>query len=104
MTTQQHHLHIAAADGAPGFDVLAKDIIQEFGMADEHVHALEPVVVDDYNTDWDHLYPFSAVRLVLHDELSLILTWSPSFSRLIRHLWLLSQITSAHGPRNKYFE
>ncbi|TFK34083.1 hypothetical protein BDQ12DRAFT_690347, partial [Crucibulum laeve] len=57
VTTSEHHLHIASADGAPGFDLLVKDIVQEFGTADV---APIPVVMDDYNSDWDSLYPFSA--------------------------------------------
>ncbi|KAF8201539.1 hypothetical protein BJ912DRAFT_1019472 [Pholiota molesta] len=57
ITTQEHHLHIAAADGAPGFEHLVQDIVQEFGTT-----SVDPVLVtmDDYNSDWDSLYPFSA--------------------------------------------
>ncbi|PPQ63101.1 hypothetical protein CVT24_005812 [Panaeolus cyanescens] len=57
VTTQEHHLHIAAADGAPGFELLVNDIVQNFGTTDA---APAPVVMDDYNGDWDSLYPFSA--------------------------------------------
>lgn len=101
MSTQEHHLQIAAADGAPGFEVLAKDIIQEFG---NYTHVLEPVVVDDDNTDWDHLYPFSAVRSCSSGRVILFTFVISSFSKLIKCLWSSSQITSAHGLRNKFLE
>jgi hypothetical protein len=63
VTTHEHHLHIASADGAPGFHELVKDITGEFtGLS-----AVEsvPVVMNDHNSDWDSLYPFSAVRIRL---------------------------------------
>ncbi|KAJ7083760.1 hypothetical protein C8R44DRAFT_53144 [Mycena epipterygia] len=58
VTTHEHHLHIASADGAPGFHDLVQDIVDEFagGMRT----AVVPVVMDDHNSDWDSLYPFSA--------------------------------------------
>jgi hypothetical protein len=61
VTTHEHHLHIASADGAPGFHELVKDITGEFAglSAVESV----PVVMNDHNSDWDSLYPFSAVRI-----------------------------------------
>jgi hypothetical protein len=56
-------LHIAAADGAPGFELLVGDIARAFGAdADEESRALVPVQMDGYNSDWDTLYPFSSVR------------------------------------------
>ncbi|KAF9224242.1 hypothetical protein BS17DRAFT_795711 [Gyrodon lividus] len=57
LVTQEQHLHIAAADGAPGFDQLAHDIAVRFGADGAPPKA---VVMDDYNSDWDSLYPFSA--------------------------------------------
>ncbi|KAJ7509606.1 hypothetical protein B0H11DRAFT_1960274 [Mycena galericulata] len=56
-TTHEHHLHIAAADGAPGLDALVQDISREF--APLQTTAI-PVVMNDQNSDWDSLYPFSA--------------------------------------------
>ncbi|KAJ7698147.1 hypothetical protein B0H17DRAFT_1261330 [Mycena rosella] len=57
VTTHEHHLHIAAADGAPGFHELVQAITSDFaGLQTSAV----PVVMDDYNSDWDPLYPFSA--------------------------------------------
>ncbi|KAJ7289288.1 hypothetical protein C8J57DRAFT_1277230 [Mycena rebaudengoi] len=57
VTTHEHHLHIATADSAPGFQDLVRDITTEFaGVQTTAV----PVVMDDYNSDWDSLYPFSA--------------------------------------------
>ncbi|KAF8159229.1 hypothetical protein B0H34DRAFT_655155 [Crassisporium funariophilum] len=57
VTSHEHHLHIAAADGAPGFQVLVNDIVKEFSTTDSPPI---PVVMDDHNSDWDSLYPFSA--------------------------------------------
>jgi len=57
VTTNEHHLHLAAADGAPGFELLVKDIAEEFGATGDMP---APVIMDDYNNDWDILYPFSA--------------------------------------------
>ncbi|KAI9572020.1 hypothetical protein HD554DRAFT_2016273 [Boletus coccyginus] len=54
--TQEQHLHIAAADGAPGFDELVHDITDKFGADDVPPKA---IIMDDYNNDWDTLYPFS---------------------------------------------
>ncbi|KIJ96005.1 hypothetical protein K443DRAFT_134254 [Laccaria amethystina LaAM-08-1] len=56
ITSQERHLHLAAADGAPGFELLVQDIVKDFGATDV---APTPVVMDDYNSDWDTLYPFS---------------------------------------------
>jgi len=53
-------LHIAAADGAPGFDELVHDIADKFGADDVLPKA---IIMDDYNNDWDTLYPFSTVRI-----------------------------------------
>ncbi|KAG5638589.1 hypothetical protein H0H81_011675 [Sphagnurus paluster] len=66
ITTHEQFLHIAAADGAPGFELLASDIVTEFvaglpgAAANMSASDLAPVVMDDYNSDWDPLYPFSA--------------------------------------------
>ncbi|KAJ3539089.1 hypothetical protein NMY22_g4892 [Coprinellus aureogranulatus] len=57
VTTSEQHLHLAAADGAPGFELLVNDIVREFGTSD---HAPAPVGMNDHNSDWDSLYPFSA--------------------------------------------
>ena len=65
ITSSERHLHIASADGAPGFEGLVKDMIDEFGAP--HVRGLTdvlvPVVMDEYTSDWDIIYPFSNVRL-----------------------------------------
>lgn len=57
ITSGEQHLHIAGADGAPGFDLLVTKIVQEFSTTDV---IPKPSVVNDYNSDWDALYPFSA--------------------------------------------
>ncbi|KAG0704555.1 hypothetical protein DFH29DRAFT_910837 [Suillus ampliporus] len=57
LNTREQHLHIAAADGAPGFDDLVHDITAHFGADGVPPKA---VVMDDWNGDWDTLYPFSA--------------------------------------------
>lgn len=56
VTTNEHHLHLAAADAAPGFELLVKDVAEEFGATG---YVPTPVIMDDYNSDWDLLYPFS---------------------------------------------
>ncbi|OAX34407.1 hypothetical protein K503DRAFT_774591 [Rhizopogon vinicolor AM-OR11-026] len=57
LNTGEQHLHIAAADGAPGFDDLVHDITTRFGVDGVPPKA---VVMDNWNSDWDTLYPFSA--------------------------------------------
>ncbi|KAF6747109.1 hypothetical protein DFP72DRAFT_614406 [Ephemerocybe angulata] len=57
VTTSEQHLHLAASDGAPGFEVLVEEIVKEFGTSE---YAPKPVVMNDHNSDWDSLYPFSA--------------------------------------------
>lgn len=57
LNTREQHLHLAAADGAPGFDDLVHDITARFGADGVPPKA---VVMDDWNGDWDTLYPFSA--------------------------------------------
>ncbi|KAF7370093.1 Peptide hydrolase [Mycena sanguinolenta] len=59
VTTHEQHLHIASADGAPGFHDLVTAISTEFG-GDSSVTEPVPIVMNDYNSDWDPLYPFSA--------------------------------------------
>ncbi|KAH8104118.1 hypothetical protein BXZ70DRAFT_924624 [Cristinia sonorae] len=56
ITSQEQHLHIAAADGAPGFHALAHDIAKEFSTSDVAPASVE---VDDWNGDWDVIYPLS---------------------------------------------
>lgn len=57
ITTQEQFLHIAGSDGAPGLALLVEDITKEFSTSDV---VPEPIVMNDYNSDWDSLYPFSA--------------------------------------------
>ena len=38
-----------------------QDIVKDFGATDV---APSPVVMDDYNSDWDSLYPFSSVSFL----------------------------------------
>lgn len=58
ITSEEQQLHIAAADGAPGFDHLARTIAAEFSIP-----GFMPSVsaVDDWNGDWDAVYPLSHV-------------------------------------------
>ena len=61
MTSSEHHLHIAAADAAPGFTSLVQEIAGEFGLAqaesEEEEARNDPldVVMNEYNPDWDAL-------------------------------------------------
>ncbi|GJE93217.1 M28 family metallopeptidase [Phanerochaete sordida] len=57
ITSQEQHLHVAAADSAPGFDALAHDIAERFGAPGVPP---APVVMTEWNADWDTIYPFSA--------------------------------------------
>ena len=58
ITSEEQHLHVAAADAAPGFHSLAWDIAKEFSVPDA---TPTTVVMNDWNSDWDTMYPFSAV-------------------------------------------
>ncbi|KAG6844823.1 hypothetical protein H0H87_003390 [Tephrocybe sp. NHM501043] len=62
MHQKQQSLHIATADGAPGFELLANQIVDEFVLSrgGDASAALTSMVMDDYNSEWDSLYPFSA--------------------------------------------
>lgn len=64
ITSQEQHLHVAAADGAPGFDVLAHDIAKEFSLPDVLPTS---IVMDEWNGDWDTIYPLSHVRTFITD-------------------------------------
>ncbi|KAI0343326.1 hypothetical protein BDW22DRAFT_1394270 [Trametopsis cervina] len=57
ITSGEQHLHVGSADSAPGFDIIAKDIAQQFGTP-----GVPPAFVemDDWNPEWDAIYPFSA--------------------------------------------
>ncbi|KAI0358143.1 hypothetical protein OH77DRAFT_1421438 [Trametes cingulata] len=57
ITSEEQHLHVAAADGAPGFHDLAVKIAEEFSVPGT---TPTTVVMDDWNSDWDTMYPFSA--------------------------------------------
>ncbi|KAF9454480.1 hypothetical protein P691DRAFT_692720 [Macrolepiota fuliginosa MF-IS2] len=57
ITSKEQYLHISGADGAPGFELLVEDIVKEFSTTDI---VPQPLVMNDYNSDWDTLYPFSA--------------------------------------------
>ncbi|KAI8985766.1 hypothetical protein BD414DRAFT_462425 [Trametes punicea] len=56
ITSEEQHLHIAAADGAPGFHELAVSIANEFSVPGS---TPTTVAMDDWNSDWDTIYPFS---------------------------------------------
>ncbi|KAG6889796.1 hypothetical protein C0992_004061 [Termitomyces sp. T32_za158] len=65
VTTHEQSLHLASADGAPGFDLVANRIVDDFvsewaDSTDNASVALVPLPMDDYNSEWDSLYPFSA--------------------------------------------
>ena len=61
LQTHEQKLHLASADGAPGLENLVANIASEFGVAGVDAAT---VVMDDNNTDWNSLYPFSAVRFL----------------------------------------
>ncbi|KIM75670.1 hypothetical protein PILCRDRAFT_669287, partial [Piloderma croceum F 1598] len=57
LQTHAQDLHIAAADGAPGLELLVADIAKEFGVTDAPASF---ITMNDNNTDWNPLYPFSS--------------------------------------------
>lgn len=59
ITSNERHMHLSAADGAPGFHKLVEDIASEFVKTEE---TPVPIVMDESNPDWESLYPFSGVR------------------------------------------
>ncbi|KAF8885097.1 hypothetical protein CPB84DRAFT_1816896 [Gymnopilus junonius] len=79
VTSSEHHLHLATADGAPGFHRLVEEIAEEFsatGMTPV------PIVMNDDNSDWDNLYPFSAFltpyKIPLAIDPSYVSPWASS--------------------------
>jgi hypothetical protein len=58
ITSHERHLHLGAADGAPGFEQLVDDIAANFGVVGTQAVQED---MHDWNGDWDILYPFSAV-------------------------------------------
>ncbi|KAJ1299562.1 hypothetical protein OPQ81_011969 [Rhizoctonia solani] len=56
ITSGDYTLQLGAADAAPGFDKLVDELAAEFGAP-----GAKPTlnVMDDWNPDWDVLYPFS---------------------------------------------
>jgi hypothetical protein len=56
ITSGDHSLHIAACDAAPKFDTLVSGIVDEFGAVGQQANLNE---MDDWNPDWDIIYPFS---------------------------------------------
>ncbi|KAI0046019.1 hypothetical protein FA95DRAFT_1680074 [Auriscalpium vulgare] len=57
ITSHERYLHIGAADGAPGLDALVYQISEQFGVPGTTAEAEE---MNDWNGDWDILYPFSS--------------------------------------------
>ncbi|KAF9264544.1 hypothetical protein L218DRAFT_958254 [Marasmius fiardii PR-910] len=87
ITTGEHHLHISTSDGGPGFPELIHDIAKEFGVPPEiqengEVTAFvpEPITMDEYNSDWDSMYPFSSFlspyKIPLPVESDYVSPWS----------------------------
>jgi len=56
-TTGSEHLHMAAADPSAGFAALVEELSGQFGVASISAEKAE---VNDWNSEWDILYPFSA--------------------------------------------
>ncbi|KAF8748104.1 peptidase M28 family [Rhizoctonia solani] len=56
ITSGEYTLQLGAADAAPGFEALVNKLAAEFGAP-----GAKPTlnVMDDWNPDWDVLYPFS---------------------------------------------
>jgi len=74
LQTHEQSLHIAAADAAPGLDLLVNGIAREVGGAPDII------IMDDNNTDWNSLYPFSSVcSRSLQSMRSLIIIYPSSY-------------------------
>ncbi|KAG9125519.1 hypothetical protein FRC07_007283 [Ceratobasidium sp. 392] len=56
VTSGEFSLQLGTSDAAPGFDTLVNEIVSEFGAAGT-VPSVN--VMNDWNPDWDVLYPFS---------------------------------------------
>ncbi|KAG7087620.1 hypothetical protein E1B28_013568 [Marasmius oreades] len=87
ITTGEHHLHISTSDGGPKFPELVQDIAKEFGVPPEihengdiEVFVPKAIVMNEYNSDWDPMYPFSAFllpfKIPLPVEPSYVSPWS----------------------------
>ncbi|KAF8325029.1 hypothetical protein F5887DRAFT_1065471 [Amanita rubescens] len=82
ITSNERHLHLSAADGAPGFEKLVDDIAFEFVKAEEKP---VPIQMNEHNPDWDILYPFSsvlldAVQICIPVEPDHVSPWSDKFT------------------------
>ncbi|SPO29654.1 uncharacterized protein UTRI_05476 [Ustilago trichophora] len=58
ITSNEWFMNVGSADPAPGFKALANELQSEFGVATESQAAL--MEMNDYNPDFDILYPVSA--------------------------------------------
>ncbi|KAK7686297.1 hypothetical protein QCA50_010521 [Cerrena zonata] len=58
ITSHEQHLHFAAADSAPGFELLVHDLAQSFGLPEAPLP--QSIIMNDWNADWDVVYPFSS--------------------------------------------
>ena len=58
ITSGEWFANVGAADPAPGFEALANELQSQFGIASESQAELK--VMNDYNSDFDILYPVSA--------------------------------------------
>ncbi|KZT10195.1 uncharacterized protein LAESUDRAFT_756379 [Laetiporus sulphureus 93-53] len=68
VTTSEQHLHVAAADSAPGFDLLVSRIAETFSVSGALPMAMP---MNLWNNDWDTMYPFSAFLTPYKFELPL---------------------------------
>ncbi|KAF8576245.1 hypothetical protein K439DRAFT_1640647 [Ramaria rubella] len=60
-TTGEFHLNFAGADSSPGLSSLVQNLASTFGESHRGPeYELSPVEMNDWNGDWDTLYPFSA--------------------------------------------
>ncbi|CAA22540.1 ER metallopeptidase Erm1 [Schizosaccharomyces pombe] len=82
ITSNEVSLHIASADSAPGFDKLSSDLSSL--LTDEPVVKTE---MDDWNSDWDTVYPFSqflgSYRIPLNDTVDVTTLPSIKFSNKV---------------------
>ncbi|KAG8734211.1 hypothetical protein FRC10_011815 [Ceratobasidium sp. 414] len=81
ITSGEYSLQLGTADAAPGFDNLVTELAGEFGAAG----AVPTInVMNDWNPDWDVLYPFSqfvdSYKLTIPKPEGYVSAWSGQFT------------------------
>ncbi|KAK7024849.1 peptide hydrolase [Favolaschia claudopus] len=100
VTTNERHLHIASADGAPGFHELVTDISAQFSSPSVAEADPVPLIMNEYNADWDSLYPFSAFLSPYKIELSKDAHYTSPWTKSFRLVATNDVVDLAAGTRS----